>query len=277
VRATVDLLHNLASENKRLKRELTEAQQRVRALETSRWNRLNPRERWRRRRSSPPLPGVAEKPLATDAEPQVPTAIFESFRNEIVADGAFTEDWFLRGQPVHSWEPLLRELEARAARILEIGSFEGMSACYLLWRLPDAKVTCIDTFEGGIEQDAGSAAGLEERFDTNVARVDASRVRKLVGESQKLLPDLIAHDEEFDFVFVDGSHLALDVLVDASLSWKVLAPRGVLLFDDYDWATLGDDALLRPGPAIDAFLTLIAGKYELVFAHRQVAIRKLAA
>jgi hypothetical protein len=40
---------------------------------------------------------------------------------------------------------------------------------------------------------------------------------------------------------------------------------------------LGNDALLRPGPAVDAFLGLLAGKYQVVFADRQVAIRKLAA
>jgi hypothetical protein len=271
----VDLLHNLASENQRLKQELTEAQQRVRALETSRWYRLNPRERWRKRK--------ALQRTHTDAEPQPvsegaqddPTGRLDRFRDEIASRGVFTEDWFLRGQPMYSWEPLLSVLEGRGARILEVGSFEGMSACYLLWRLPDARVTCVDTFEGGIEHGAGVVSGLEERFDTNVALVDASRVRKLVGESQRVLHNLVAEDEEFDFVYVDGSHLALDVLVDASFSWNVLSPGGVMIFDDYDWAALGDDALLRPGPAIDAFLTLIAGKHEVVFRDRQVAVRKL--
>ena len=157
------------------------------------------------------------------------------------------------------------------------GPYEGMSACFLLWRLADATITCVDTFAGGIE-DRGTEAvsGLEERFDANVALVDASRVRKLVGESRRVLPDLIAGDEAFDLVYVDGSHLGLDVLVDASLSWQVLEPGGALVFDDYNWAPLGDDALLRPGPAIDAFLEVVSGNYEPLFADRQVAIRKLA-
>ena len=64
------------------------------------------------------------------------------------------------------------------------------------------------------------------------------------------------------------------MIVDASLSWQILRPGGVLLFDDYEWAQLGTHPLLRPGPAIDAFLGLIVGHYELLFADYQLAIRK---
>jgi hypothetical protein len=51
----------------------------------------------------------------------------------------------------------------------------------------------------------------------------------------------------------------------------MLEDEGFLLFDDYLWAELGEDPLLRPRPAIDAFLSLVEGKYELLFAHEQVA------
>lgn len=49
---------------------------------------------------------------------------------------------------------------------------------------------------------------------------------------------------------------------------------GFLVFDDYRWSELGDDELLRPGPAIDAFLALVRGKHELLFSGPQVAVRK---
>ena len=119
----------------------------------------------------------------------------------------------------------MRALEGRSARVLEIGSFEGLSACYLLWRLPDSHVTCVDTFAGSPEHVAGEhlpAGRLDEVFDANVALVDASRVRKLVGDSKHVVADLRATGARFEFVYVDGSHLALDVFVDAALSWQVL-------------------------------------------------------
>jgi Methyltransferase domain len=88
--------------------------------------------------------------------------------------------------------------------------------------------------------------------------------------------ELLAAGERFDLVFVDGSHHGLDVLVDAALSWQLLRDGGFLVFDDYVWRELGEDALLRPGVAIDAFLTLVDAKYELLFADDQVGLRKVA-
>jgi hypothetical protein len=86
--------------------------------------------------------------------------------------------------------------------------------------------------------------------------------------------DLVAENGMFELIYVDDSHLGLDVLADAALSWQLLAPRGVLVFDDYRWAELGDDPLLRPGPAIDAFRRLIDGKHEMILDGHQLVLRE---
>jgi predicted O-methyltransferase YrrM len=99
-------------------------------------------------------------------------------------------------------------------------------------------------------------------------------VRTMVADSRRALLDLIAAGERYDLVFVDASHLALDVLVDAALSWQVLADGGFLVFDDYQWKALGEDPLLRPGPAVDAFLGLVDGKYDLLRKDQELAVRK---
>ena len=65
------------------------------------------------------------------------------------ARGTFSQDW-LTGH-VATWEPMTEALEGSEARVLEIGAFEGLSACYVLWRLPDANVTAVDTFAGSAE------------------------------------------------------------------------------------------------------------------------------
>ncbi|HEU5490049.1 MAG TPA: class I SAM-dependent methyltransferase [Gaiellaceae bacterium] len=195
-----------------------------------------------------------------------------AFQEQVIEHGSFSQDWVTTR--FSSWRPILEELEDRPTQILEIGSFEGLSACYLLWRLPRAHITCVDPFIGTPEQAGLDTRGLEETFDANVALIDASRVRKLVGASMPRLLDLVAEDARFELIYVDGSHLGLDVLVDASLSWQLLAPGGAIVFDDYRWNYLGDDPLLRPGKAIDAFRAVIEGKYELLFADEQVALRK---
>ena len=275
----VDEIDTVVGENRRLQKDVEQLRARVVALESSRWWRLNPRlalARWRlphsRRRSTSLAPPPASRGSQPAPAPLHP--LTARFREEVVAYGSFQHDWFTGN--IATWEPVLRELEGRRARILEIGSFEGVSACFLLWRLPDAHVTCVDTFAGSPENQAygDDVTGLEATFDKNVALVDASRVRKLVGDSRRILLDLAAEGREFGFVYIDGSHLALDVMVDASLSWRLLTPGGVMVFDDYRWRVLGEDSLRRPGPAIDAFLDLVDGHCDIVSHGEQVIARK---
>jgi hypothetical protein len=277
---TDDFVVQLLRENRRLRKENERLAAVESSIKSSLWWRLRPRRHLRRittavRRSASPLPA------STPEAPRPPPArddLRSRFRREVVARGAFRRDWFTEN--VSSWELMMEELDGRGARALEIGSFEAMSACYVLWRLPDSHVTCVDTFDGGPEHIAGQHlpdAGLETAFDANVALVDASRVRKLVGDSKRVLVDLLAERARFDFVYVDGSHLALDVLADAALSWRLLATGGFLVFDDYNWAEFGEDRLLRPGAAVDSFLLLVEGKYELVSSGWQLALRKSAA
>jgi len=262
----------LVREVQRLTSEVKRLRARVEAFEKSRWWRLHPRFLVRRTR-----------PARTEpvSGPAIPVATGEAdllacrFREEVVERGTFTHDWFLH--QIGPWEPLFRELEGCSARLLEIGSFEGFSACYMLWRLPDAQLTCIDTFAGSVEHAVSDTdlATLEEVFMRNVTMVDASRVRTMVDDSRRALLDLAAEEQRCDLVYVDGSHLGLDVLVDTALAWRLVTDGGFLVWDDYGWKGLGEDALLRPGPAIDAFLGLVEGKYELLRRDVQVAVRKV--
>jgi len=276
VRSTFE--HDIvAEENRRLQSDVAQLTARVKAFEASRWWRLNPRFALRRLRSLfVPTHSTKQRDASRAGESSTSAneLLIARFRTEVMARGNFAYDTTRSFPPM---ERVLKELEGRSSRILEIGSLHGLSACFFLWRLPDAQVTCIDTFAGG-HQDVVfglDVSGLEAVFDRNVAAVDASRVRKLVGDSRRVLLDLVGAQEEFNFVYIDGSHLALDVLVDASLSWQLLAPGGTAVFDDYQWGMLGTDPLFRPGPAIDAFLSLVAGQCEVLLKQGQVIARKV--
>jgi predicted O-methyltransferase YrrM len=268
----------LLEENGRLRREVAELRERVDAFERSRWWRLHPRFLGRR--------AVRAVTAADDGTPEgdgpVPEShvdstdgVVQRFKEEVVERGSFTRDGFSHRIP--SLVPHLSSLPDTRARVLEIGSYEGLSTCFFLWWLPESHVTAIDTFAPGLEvgELAGTAAGLEHRFDLNVAAVGAGRARKLVGDSRHLLLDLIGEEAVFDLVYVDGSHLALDVVVDAALSWQLVARGGLVVFDDYALEELGDDPLLRPGPALDAFRTIIEGRHEVLHAGYRLVVRKL--
>jgi predicted O-methyltransferase YrrM len=272
---TADSPDIVASENQRLKHEVIALRARVAALESSRWWRLHPRLALSRLR--PPWRQEEVTPVAPQRPRPVPSDQQTArFREEVVDRGSFSEDWFTVHIP--AWEPVLQELQGRSAEILELGSFEGLSACYLLWRLNDARITCVDTFVGLPEYRAYgiAAARMEDAFDRNVALVDASRVRKLVGHTRRVLPELVDGERRFDLVYVDASHRALDVLVDVALVWQLLAPGGVTIFDDYGPIPPGEDALDHPTPAIDAFLSVVSGRYEVLDDGRQLIVRKTA-
>ena len=64
-----------------------------------------------------------------------------------------------------------------------------------------------------------------------------------------------------------------DVLMDGALSWGLLKPGGVLMFDDYEWSP-GLPAFMCPKAGVDAFLRLIDGQHELLHRGYQVILRK---
>jgi Methyltransferase domain len=261
------------AENQRLKQDVKELHARVEAIEGSRWWRLHPRflvARLVRRSSEPPAADTA--PMRVVERPASDVA--DRFQRAVVARGEFSEDWFTVYIP--TWDEVLRELEGKRARVLEVGSFEGLSACFVLWRLPDAQLTCVDTFDGIPAYQAYGIGGpdLERRFDRNIALVDASRLRKRTGRSHRMLSDLLAEGEGFDLVYIDASHRALDVLADAALCWQLVAPGGLVIFDDYGSIPAGVEPLEHPTLAVDAFRALVAQELEVVDQQRQLIVRK---
>ncbi len=192
----------------------------------------------------------------------------------------FSVDWFSGNIPV--WTPLLDQLKPR--KILEIGSFEGKSACFLIDYLSkdsDIELHCVDTWEGGIEHKQGGTvqqemSEVEERFRHNIKVAIGSSNKKVSlqihkGFSDVKLANLISEGfaSHFDLVYIDGSHQAPDVLIDAVLSFKLLRVGGLVIFDDYLWEEAlpgGTDLLRCPKPAVDAFTNIFMRKVKIIRA-----------
>lgn len=178
-------------------------------------------------------------------------------------DYQFTQDWFTHNLP-HWRQHLQPYFNAAGLQFLEVGSYEGMSACWLLDAVlthPSARLTCIDPY-------------YKPEFDLNIAKTgSAHKVNKQVGFSQELLPDLPT--AAYDVIYLDGCHFADYVREEAKLAWRVLRSGGLMIFDDYEWSDPE-----RPGQdckfGIDAFLEAIPNQFELVHKGYQVMVRKLA-
>jgi predicted O-methyltransferase YrrM len=162
---------------------------------------------------------------------------------------------------------------------LEVGSHEGRSALWLLDNIltdPMARLTCVDTWQGEeMQQAAGMDFALKEKNFFENIKPYRNKVSVHKGESRK---ELVVMAEKlpawFDFIYIDGSHVAADVLTDAVLSWLILKIGGVLIFDDYTWRS-GKGALHDSQMAIDSFTECFAGRYKVLGVTSQVAIQKI--
>ncbi len=184
----------------------------------------------------------------------------------------FTEDWFSNNAPV--WKQLLQQTVPSS--FLEIGSYEGRATCFLIHEIASQRpmeIHCIDTWEGGVENDPTIMGDVERRFDHNVAEAIASAAhpvafRKHKALSSLALAELLAGGRRgsFDFVYVDGSHQAPDVLLDAVLGFQLAKVGGVIVFDDYLWPLERSGAQNHynmPKPVVDAFVNIYQRKLDV--------------
>jgi len=184
----------------------------------------------------------------------------------------FTKDWFSRSIP--GWQFILSRMTQKTPylRILEVGVFEGRSTCWLLenfCKTPESTIVAIDTFQGGIEHQNMELGGLRKQFEDNIANVVSSaKVEVRAGLSLDQLCRLVAENTpQFDFISVDASHQATDVLGDAVLAFQLLKSGGVMAFDDYIWSPMRpgtENPLLLPKVAIDAFTTIYSQKLRIL-------------
>ena len=184
----------------------------------------------------------------------------------------FSHDWFSRSIP--AWQAIFAKLAANnsALRVLEIGVFEGRSTCWLLENFsgsPESMIVAIDTFQGGAEHRNLELGGLRGRFESNIAAIGSpARVEVREGESFPELCALVAEKvPPFDFISVDGSHQAVDVLADAVLAFRLLRSGGVMAFDDYLWAPVRrgmENPLITPKAAVDAFTTIHSRQMRII-------------
>jgi predicted O-methyltransferase YrrM len=186
----------------------------------------------------------------------------------------FSNTWFDQNIPV--WDALLPRFAPK--RVLEIGSYEGRSASYLIEKFGPSQpleLHCVDTWEGGIEHDRAGMSTVEARFDKNIqtALRKVGNPQVVVKKHKKLsylaLAELITVERKgtFDVLYVDGSHQAPHVLTDAVMGFHLVRSGGLMIFDDYIWSMeeMGkQDMFNMPKMAIDAFVNVFTRKAVVV-------------
>lgn len=190
-------------------------------------------------------------------------------------DYNFTKDWFSWSPPV--WEQVFKQLKAK--NILEIGCFEGRATTWLIENVDCDEIVCIDTFEGGEEHTPEIMEGVRERWRSNINVAFGKTgseivVRPMINFSYDALISLWKEGMLFDFIYVDGSHVAKDVLTDACIAWPMLTVGGVMCFDDYGWGEPIPETH-KPKLAIDAFVDIFQEDLEVIHRGYQLLVQRM--
>ena len=117
-------------------------------------------------------------------------------------------------------------------RYLEIGVFKGATTCAAIWR-NQVQVVAVDNWSeyGGPEQESWKNA---LPFYRNLAICKSPKATVTVLEQDFRTAPLAAF-APFTVGFYDGSHSEKDQYDGARAVLQVLAPRAVLIIDDWNW------------------------------------------
>ena len=200
-------------------------------------------------------------------------AEMNEFHNYAKTSLHITKDWFSTNLPHWAMAMDGRGYENRELRVLEIGSWEGLSAHFIMRKFPKARLTCVDTWSGSDEhKGATPVEAIESNFDFNLSSF-GGRFTKYKGTSLAFFADTKSSAAQYDFIYVDGSHYCDDVLTDALEGFRRLKPGGLMIFDDYVWRfyrRFRDN----PAAAVNAFLRLKSDQLKILRVYHQIIIEK---
>lgn len=178
----------------------------------------------------------------------------------------FTEDWFSNNIPL--WKKYLSKLKNKPLKFLEIGTFEGRSAIWLLQNIlthPESELYVVDHWKYKGENNKN----VYDTFKKNIEPYK-HKVHILKGYSRSMLRNM--KHPQFDFVYIDANRHSQNVLEDAVLSFPLLKPNGIMIMDDYTHNK--EHTIDCPRPGIDAFMNMYANDIKVLYTKWQVILKK---
>jgi len=168
-------------------------------------------------------------------------------------------------------------------KVLEIGTYTGISLINIVSLIPNSIGVGVDmwsnyteTGEGGLHNNITNLE-VEKSFHNNVKNTGMNeRIKAVKGDSVEVLMNMIKTNDKYDFVYVDGSHLALDCFADLILSWDLLNKHGIMGIDDYLYNYEPNNRNFEsPHESVNRFLKKYEGKYKILHMEYRVFLEKL--
>lgn len=139
---------------------------------------------------------------------------------------------------------------------IEIGAFEGNTTFNMAKLLTEKNASykhyVIDPYTASENLTQETVDKAKAQFISNMEGFP--QVELIEKNSFDGLIELKNRGVKADFIYVDGSHFAKDVLADAVLGFEILNVGGVMLFDDAVSWRYGEAIQDSPKIAIDSFI-----------------------
>lgn len=182
-------------------------------------------------------------------------------------------NWF-KQTAQDNFEKHLKPLAGRKdLSALQIGAFTGDASIWLMKNLlvgPDHHLMDVDTWQGSDEIDH-KEFDWEDVYKTYKRKLKPYPNAKHTKQASLLF--LITDTGMYDFIYIDGSHTALDVFTDALLAWPHLEEGGILAFDDYVWHH-PQGIEYEPQKGINRFVALFNPEVEILEQNTQLWLKK---
>ncbi len=171
------------------------------------------------------------------------------------AEYKFNYDWAFEFRK--NAELLFSSYKNIATSYLEIGIYEGRSACWML----DNILLHHDSFLTGVD------IKVRDQGWENLSRHVKYEI--IEGDSKIILPRLSG---QYDIIYIDGDHSAKGTLCDSVNSWLLCKKDGIILWDD----KMQNHPTNGVPIAISSFLNCLAKEdYKVLIDGYQFAVKKL--
>ena len=185
-----------------------------------------------------------------------------------------------------------------SVKVLEIGTYTGMSLIHILQQIPNAIGYGVDLWSSYHEINILDSVRVSELqhmeqlevekgfFENRATAGLEERMNGIKGDSHQILTNMLLDHERFDFIYIDGSHSSIDCYTDCYLAWKLLNKGGIMAIDDYTYNTKDNsipllkvkgDLYLEHSPyhGVNHFLKKHEGEYRVIDIAYRIFLEKL--
>lgn len=171
-------------------------------------------------------------------------------------------DWFTGGAAEHNFTTQLTQHAGKPnLRYLQIGAYAGDATQWLMEHIlthHTSTLTDVDTWAGSPETDHHPINFHDVQNWYHHHRPPRVETRHMTSHQF-----FTTNHTTYDFIYIDGSHEAADVLHDAINAYHHTNIGGTLAFDDYQWNDYNRPHWNKPHTAINAFETCHRDRLQL--------------